>query len=162
MKFLQVLPNPYRTLDADGNPIHAFPCSVKHVGNQPAYVGAKHKLVPAAGMASITGVDAKGTPGSQNTVVAFRINTGPKERVKVTYEFSFEPVDVPHEEHYRRGLRSGDILPANARTAAAAGMAFKDPKEILAASKEAAAKQFKREFGITPTWANNEPAKAPN
>jgi hypothetical protein len=154
MRFLQVLPNPYRTLDADGNPTHAFPCSIKHAGNMPMYVGAKYKLVPS-GDPSTLGVNAG--------KVAFAINTGrPKERVRAAYEFSFEPVDVPDEEHYRRGIRSGDIIAANEATARRSGVPFRNHAEVLAGERKAAADQFKRERGALPAWAATETAKASN
>lgn len=154
MKMFQVIPNPYRTLDGNGKPTQVFPCHQKHAPGK--FVGATKTLDVRE---KATFVNVKSKSGAVRSEVASF------DQSKAVFSFSFDPVDVPAEgdvgAYYRRGVKTGDLIPANKKTADACGVAFVDPAEVLAAEKNKAAKEFSLQFGEMPEWATSEkPASA--
>lgn len=150
-KTYQVVPNPYKMLDADGVPIAVYPCHRKHAPGE--YVGAKLTIAVLSPAESITikRKDKRGQTSAQ-TVQA------KAERSKGRFEFTTEPVDLPAHldvgAYYRAGIVSGVLIAANAATARACGVAFEPVDAVLAREREQAAKAFEREFGEAPAWAS--------
>lgn len=149
IKFLQVIPNPYRAFDVDGNPTSVYPCHRRHAPGE--YVGATlaiDVLVPAI-------VDTvKRTRRGQTKAQTVQTRG---ERSKGRFVFSVEPVDLPADgdvgAYYRAGIREGVLIPANAATARACNMAFEPPDAVLARERAKAATTFENEFGEAPEWA---------
>lgn len=148
MKLLQVIPNPYKMLDGNGKPTAIYPCHYKHAPGQ--FVGAT-KTLDVIEKAKF--VEIKGKRGIRREVAQF-------DRSKAVFAFSFEPVDVPADgeigAYYKRGIKTGAIIPANKETALACGIPFVPVKEALAKHRETAAQEFQRQFGEMPSWANEE------
>ena len=148
MKLLQVIPNPYKMLDGNGKPTAIYPCHYKHAPGQ--FVGAT-KTLDVIEKAKF--VEIKGKRGIRREVAQF-------DRSKAVFAFSFEPVDVPADgeigAYYKRGIKSGAIIPANKETALACGIPFVPVKEALAKHRETAAQEFQRQFGEMPSWASEE------
>lgn len=157
IKYLRVIPNPYRALDADGNPTSVYPCHRRHAPGE--YVGATlaiNVLVPAI-------VDTvKRTRRGQTKAQAVQTRG---ERSKARFVFSTEPVDLPAEGevggYYRAGIRDGVLIPADAATARACNMAFEPPDIVLARERERAATAIEKEFGEAPEWAIATTTQAP-
>lgn len=156
MKLMQVVPNPYRTLDADGNPIAVFPCHMQHAPGE--FVGATKSLnvlTPA------TFVQIKGRSGVRTEVAQY-------DRSKAVFTFSEEPFDVPADgavgAYYKKGVKQGALIPANKATAIACNVPFVDPKEALEKEKQNAAREHERQCGELPAWASEKttaPVAAP-
>lgn len=156
---MQVVPNPYKTLDADGKPIAVFPCHYKHAPGR--YVGASMKLDVTQ---EATFVQIKTKRGVRREVAQF-------DRSRAVFTFAFEPVQVPADgergAYYRKGVQKGVLLPADRATATWAGVEFVPVEQALQAQRDAAAKEFKRQTGELPAWAATEtqqpaPSAAPN
>lgn len=147
---LQVIPNPYKMLDADGNPIAVFPCHPRHAPRE--FVGAKMTIVVEmpAEMINIKRKDRRGTEHME-TVEART------ERSRARFEFTTQPVDLPASgamgAYYRAGIRDGVLLPANEATARACNMPFVPVAEALRKESEQAANTYQREHGVLPVWA---------
>jgi hypothetical protein len=139
-------------LDAEGEPIAVFPCHLKHAPGE--YVGATKSLnvLTPATFVNVTGKrkDASGKPMVRREVGSF-------DRSKAVFAFTTEPVEVPGEgeigAYYRKGITTGALLPADKATAEACGIKFVPAAEALEAQRQAAAKEFKRQFGEVPAWA---------
>lgn len=148
---LQVIPNPYKLLDADGNPIAVYPCHGKHAPGQ--YVGAVLTLDVQAPAETVQ-VPRKDKRGQKTveTIVA-RL-----DRSKARFAFTTSPVELPAGgavgAYYRAGIASGVLLPADAATARACGLRFEPVETVLARERKEAAKTFEREFGVAPVWAS--------
>jgi hypothetical protein len=150
-KPLLVLPNPFLSLDGDGNFAHACPCASKHVAGSAQYVGATRTINVQVASEKVTWQSAA-RPG-QKPRMATAITP---ERSKAVYTFTTEPVELPDLPQYRKAIQSGDILAADVYTAQRAGIAFVEPREILARSRDIAAKQWAAEHGgEVPSWALN-------
>ena len=148
MKLLQVIPNPYKMLDGNGKPTAIYPCHYKHAPGE--FVGAT-KTLDVTQKAKF--VDIKSKRGVRTEVAQF-------DRSKAVFSFSCEPVDVPADgeigAYYKRGIKTGAIIPANKETALACGIPFVPVKEALAKHRETAAQEFQRQFGEMPSWASEE------
>lgn len=154
MKMMQVVPNPYRMLDAAGNPIAVYPCHMKHAPGE--YVGASktlNVLQPARF------VDLKTRAGVRREVAEF-------DRSRAVFTFTTDPVDVPADgvvgAYYRKGVAAGALLPANAETARLCGKGFVPVADALSAARRHAAAEFKREHGDLPAWAQPTKGAAPS
>lgn len=147
MRMLQVVPNPYRTLDAEGKPIGVFPCHMKHAPGE--YVGATKSLDV---IEEAKFVDLKSKSGVRREVAQF-------DRSKAVFTFSFEPVELPAAgevgAYYRKGVRQGALLPADKATAQACGVEFESLAKVLEQEREKAALEFMRQFGTLPEWATD-------
>lgn len=158
MKTFQVVPNPYRTLDAEGTPIAIYPCHAKHAPGE--YVGAKLKLnvlAPAETM-EVKRKDRKGKESVQTLQTK-------AERAKASFDFTTIPVHVPAHgvvwSYYRAGIRDGVLIAADAATAQAAGVEFVPVAEVLKREAEKAAAEFAKEKGFSPEWAKAAKQPAP-
>lgn len=150
-QYLQVIPNPYKTLDADGNPTAVYPCHRKHAPGE--FVGAKltiEVLEPAESI-NVKRKDRSGRASMQSVQMK-------TERSKGRFEFTTEPVEVPARgevgAYYRAGVASGALLPADAATARACGIAFEPAAAVLERERAQAAQNYKNEFGALPSWAD--------
>lgn len=157
MKLLQVVPNPYRMLDADGKPIAVFPCHYKHAPGQ--YVGAKMTLNVIRPAAFVT---VKGRSGVRKEVAQF-------DRSRAVFTFTFDSVGVPADgevgAYYRKGVKTGALLPADRATAIQCGVDYVPVADALRAERDAAAKEHKRQTGELPAWTSETkpaPVAAPN
>ena len=155
-KPLLVLPNPFLSLDGDGNPAHACPCAAKHVAGSAQYVGATRTINVQVASEKVT-LQSPGRPGQKpRTATAIT-----PERSKAVYTFTEKPVEIPDLPQYRKAIQNGDILAADAYTAQRAGIAFVEPREILARSRDVAAKQWAANHdGELPSWALNTTSEA--
>lgn len=155
---LSVIANPYAHLDHEGRPCgavlldpvdhHAYgEATVDAVTGQPRYeprryVGAEldthsTKIVRKAGP---QGLGASGQSDLQDTV----------------WKFSDEPQTIPQTNYYLARIRDGELIPADAETAALAGRAFVEPKLALANAKtHALGLWFRaRPHHDVPEWAH--------
>lgn len=148
---LQVIPNPYRVLDADGKPTAIVPCHSKHAPGE--FVGATKTLVVES---PAEFVDVKRKVGDREVKEA---KLAAFDRSKASFTFSFEPVGVPGEGaaggYYLKRVREGSLIAADQATARACGVAHVAPKDVLAKEREVAAKEFERQFGAPPDWAKD-------
>jgi hypothetical protein len=133
-KKLRVLPNPHLTLDADGYPATAVPV----MGVPGDFIGARLERVgDGADPASDASVSGEGS---------LEQRLSPPRR----FVFTDGPVDVPAHAYYLAFLRTGELLPADERTAREAGVKFKDPTATLERNAELAAERFRGESGEWP------------
>lgn len=138
-RVLSVLPNPHHALDAHGHPV-----GVPHEHGRGAYVGAK--IDPKR---TVTHPRAHGDtrPPLQDT--AFIVDDA-------------TPVQVPNTKYYLERLADGSLLPADERTARAAGVKFVAPDKARAAAREAARERWKASMGedLPAPVHHDEPAHA--
>ncbi len=158
MKLLQVVPNPYGILDADGNPIAVFPC---HRGHAPGeFVGATLQMEVLEPAETIQ-VKRKGRGGTSRLET---VQSRP-ERSRASFTFTTEPVEVPADgsvgAYYRAGVRSGELIAADQATARACGRRLEPVDVVLARERERAAKAYSAEWGNLPPWAQEETKPAP-
>jgi hypothetical protein len=148
---LQVLPNPYRVLDADGKPTAIVPCHPRHAPGE--FVGATKTLHVLEDAKSI---DIKKMVGGRQVIEK---TLAQYDRSKASFEFSTEPVQVPAEgpvgAYYRDRVREGSLLPADRATAQKCGVPFESAEKAVAKERNAAAEEFKRQFAAMPEWAND-------
>jgi hypothetical protein len=110
---LRVLPNPYLF---GGNPLCACASDpVEHI--QGRYIGAQP--VVKSGGETITVGSLTGFVGGEQT--------------EVEWEFSTEPQEIPKTNYYLQMIREGALVPADAATAALAGIkGFTSAEKLLA------------------------------
>lgn len=154
---LQVIPNPYRVLDADGKPTAIVPCHSKHAPGE--FVGATRELVV---IEPAEFVDLKQNIRGKTSV---RTVLAKHDRSKASFTFSTEPVSLPMDgvagAYYRRRVREGSLIAADQFTAQKCGVAFVAPSDVLAKERAGAAKEFERQFGEKPNWPSDT-KPAPN
>lgn len=127
---VRVIANPYHQLDHKGRPCGVVPVEPTQFGGSLGYVGAKIDRKRTAILREPKPGDIRG--GRQDTV----------------FEFSDEPVTVTKSAYYADALKSGALLPADAKCATWAGLKrFIEPKEALKQAKRYAEAQFEREYG---------------
>lgn len=157
MKMMQVLPNPYRSLDADGKPTAIVPCHSRHAPGE--FVGATKTLNV---LQKATTIDIKRVVNGR-TVIEPMIEQF--DRSKASFTFSLEPVQVPAEgavgAYYRDRVREGSLVAADEATARKCGVAFEPSDQVLARECDVAAKAFKSQFGTSPEWAKLDTKPAP-
>jgi hypothetical protein len=160
---LQVLPNPYRVLDANGKPTAVVPCHPRHAPGE--FVGATKSLIVASKEDEAKFIDIKRMVGGRQVIEK---TLAQFDRSKASFEFSTEPVQVPAEgpvgAYYRDRVREGSLLPADRATAQKCGVPFESAEKAVAKERNAAADEFKRQFAALPEWANDTkpaPAVAP-
>lgn len=154
MRMYSVYTNPYLHLDPEGNPVCVVPLDPKHGGpkGRGRYVGAsldQERCGPVDQVPSRT-IQARGTNGRRPPPV-----TGQEEYVRHRAAFRFEagPVSIPVTDFYRRSIREGALIPADAATAQACGVAFEDPVRRVADTKTKAARDWAAIHGAAPEWA---------
>jgi hypothetical protein len=159
-QFLRVVPNPYKMLDADGNPTAVYPCHRKHAPGE--FVGASVAIQVLEPAESIP-VKRKDKQGR----VSVQTVQAKTERSKGRFSFTTEAIEVPARgelgAYYRAGVTSGALIAADAATARACGAPFEPVEVVLERERRQAAETFKRESGALPSWATttNNPASAP-
>lgn len=142
---LLVVPNPYCALNAKGEPdgkIKRDP-SVDKAGG---FVGA-----------TLT----KGKTVKKYPKGDLRSNV-----YEFSLSFSADPVSVPSTEYYRKKVRSGELLAADAKTAGECAVKFVPVEQALSEAKAAAIKSFEANEGFAPAIASQsgpyfEPSFAP-
>ncbi len=151
MKMLQVIPNPYRVLDADGKPTAIVPCHSRHAPGE--FVGATKTLIE---IEPADFVDVKKVVGGKPVIDR---KLAKFDRSKASFTFTMVPVQVPAEGvigvYYRDRVRDGSLIAADQFTAQKCGMSFEAADKVLAKERDAAAKIFERQFGALPEWASN-------
>lgn len=156
-QYLQVIPNPYKMLDADGTPTAIYPCHRKHAPGE--FVGAKLTItvLEPAETVQVKRKDRRGQVSTQTL-------QSKTERSKGRFEFTTEPVGVPARgdvgAYYRAGVADGVLIAADQRTARACGVPFEPVDVVLERERRAAADAYKREFGALPPWAASTPTTA--
>jgi hypothetical protein len=159
MKMLQVIPNPYGVLDADGKPTAVVPCHSRHAPGE--FVGAMRTMIESE---PAQYVDVTRVVGGKKVVEQ---KLAQYDRSKASFTFSVEPVGVPADgtvgSYYRDRVREGALIAADPFTAQKCGVQFEQPEKILARERDKAAKEFERQFGELPAWAqpNQAPVAAP-
>jgi hypothetical protein len=132
---MQVLPNPYRTLDADGNPTAVVPCHPRHAPGE--FVGATRALVV---LEEAKFIDVKKTVGGKAVIDR---KLAAYDRSKASFVFSNEPTPVPAEgavgAYYRDRVREGVLVAADKRTAQQCGIAFESVDVVVGKERDAAA-----------------------
>jgi hypothetical protein len=127
-KFLFVYPNPFIHLDHDGYPAGACPCDM------PEHVGMTTRRLVGAEF------DPDGTFLLEKLSQEESRYRDARQQTRFKFDFT-APTMLPVTEYYKDRLRHGEILPADAATAALGGIKFVPAAEALAKSKaEAAAK----------------------
>lgn len=160
MKMLQVLPNPYRSLDANGKPTAVVPCHMRHAPGE--FVGATKTMVE---LDPAQYIDVKRVVNGKQVVEP---KLAAHDRSKASFTFLTEPVALPADgmvgAYYRDRVREGALVAADPFTAQKCGVVFELPAKVLARERDAAAKQFQSLFGEMPDWANENnqaPVAAP-
>lgn len=160
MKMLQVIPNPYGVLDADGKPTAIVPCHSRHAPGE--FVGATKTMVE---LAPAEYVDVAKVVGGRKVIEQ---KLAQYDRSKASFAFLTEPVEVPADgtagAYYRDRVREGALVAADQYTAGKCGVQFEQPEKVLTRERDKAAKEFMRQFGELPQWAqptNQAPVAAP-
>lgn len=130
---VKILPNPWHSLDHEGRPAGACPrerMPNQAPGSHQGYVGAVlYATVPVA-----LEPGHQGTP-SQDTV----------------WHFSKEPVAYADPRaYYRKALQNGEVIAADEKSAAAAGLKFLPYDAALAASRAEAVAKWRAAFNEDP------------
>lgn len=118
-RHLRVYPNPYKHVDEQGRPNFAVAC--EPVGNgvtsfdDRSWIGATLTATPVAVFA----------PGDARSSIHDH-----------AWTFSDDPVVVTASDYHKRAIRAGELIAADETTAKDAGIAFKDPGELLALYKK--------------------------
>jgi len=156
---LQVIPNPYGVLDADGKPTAIVPCHSRHAPGE--FVGATRTMIESE---PAQYVDVSRVVGGKKVVEQ---KLAQYDRSKASFTFSTEPVGVPADGtvgvYYRDRVREGALIAADKFTAQKCGVQFEQPEKVLARERDKAAKEFARQFGELPEWAqptNQAPVEA--
>lgn len=126
--FLRVYPNPWHTLDHEGEPCGTVPFDPVHAGTGRRWVGAR-----------IASADLENKPKSlmQRRTRAGRVDTlyseEPIHRIRWVFEMD-EPTLLPPLPPYLAALRGGELLPADEATARRAGVPFLPREEAMSAA----------------------------
>lgn len=131
MRTLQVLPNPWLSLDRDGRPMGAcpkerVPTTLGHQG----YVGATMQV----GAIEKLPQGHAGTPHQETS-----------------WLFSVEPTTVEDTNYYRAAIRGGDLIAADQATAATVGVPWVAREAAWKAAKAAAVARWRAAFGEVPS-----------
>lgn len=158
---LLVLPNPWVVgcIDHLGRPAGRLPVDYYEHSQVPAtFVGcrfAEVKEIEAAKFQRLGKIEVPFEPAHHDHRIIY----------------SKEPVAIPNSAYYRDALKRGDLIAADARTAAAAGLSkFVKPEEALRAARAEAIGHFNASTGdnahaemgaFEPLWEGELPAAAP-
>lgn len=144
---LKVLPNPYASLDAQGNPdgvvrydpALGLPGVVHYVG---ATVTAKW-------------VDKSGAPAGplRPPPAVAKKNDAHFRPVERAVTFSGEAVDIPDSPYHRERVRDGSQIAADPQTARACGVPFLPYAAAIERAKARACEKYKAQTGQLPPWA---------
>ncbi len=152
---LRVIPNPFAHLDHEGQPAGTYPFDPEHAGGSRRWVGARIDLSLASdgkprtrAVAQSWDLAAKATVGGR--AVSVRVGSAPDQRTVYAFDLSHEGQPCPESEHYARGVRHGDIIAANAATAAHCGVRHVDPGTALRAAATKAIARWTAEQGAPP------------
>lgn len=128
-KFLLVYPNPFLHVDHDGYPNCACPCDMpEHTGmTVRRFVGAKFDQTNTFLLETLTEEELLYRNARQQTRFAF--------------EFA-EPTKLPVTEYYKDRVRGGELIAADETTARIGGVAYVEPKQVLADAKAHALKHW--------------------
>lgn len=154
--FLMVLPNPWTFIDHLGRPAGTCPCDpFEHRPNPGAKVGARVsevKVQRAQQTRRIGGRETVAVPGDFYPI----------------WEFETEPVRLPNTGYYRDRIRERELIPTDQRTAALAGVEWREPSELLDEIRSVAIREFDARNGdgayaalTEETHATAEPQSEP-
>lgn len=127
---LVVFANPWVALDHKGRACGACACDPVHHTPDRRFVGAE--------------VDMERTKLLRNPRPGDVLRSVPQDTV---WKFDTGPVKLPITGYYKDKIRKGDLIAADAETAALAGIAFVDPTKTLAAAKASAIQAFDSMYG---------------
>jgi hypothetical protein len=167
---IKVYPNPWCSVDADGNPngVVPFDC-VRHIDLN-EFVGAKRKAeiitaeVSKTFKGKVTGKElvATVTPGRQRTHIEFLgvpaaelKDNGPKKLLKA------DPVELPLTAYYRKRVLRGELLCADEQTAKVCSVAFVPPQVLLSESASGRSIQDLKSIAAGLAKAAKAPAGEP-
>lgn len=144
---LRVYPNPYASLDAEGNPdgvvrydpTLGLPGVVHYVGARVAARWADRSAAPAGPLRPPPSVS--------------RTNDGRFRRVAREAVFDGAPVEIPDSPYHRERVRDGSLVAADERSARACGVPFVAREVALDRAKGRACERFKAQTGVLPPWA---------
>lgn len=77
------------------------------------------------------------------------------------YSFTDEPVALPDMQPHRKLLRTGQIFPADEKTARLVGIPFVPPADALAHAKDRVAVEYFATYGELPPFAEQPDTSAP-
>jgi hypothetical protein len=150
-RLLRVLPNPWKGIDHLGRPAAALPFDAFEHSPSPGFVGAamlEKEIAPAQ----------RFKVGTQS----FATSPAQVER-RLVYDIDPKnPVVIPNTAYYRQHIASGDLIPADAATAALAGITkFDGAEKMLARARAEAIERFNAETGpdAWKEFGSNEPTK---
>lgn len=163
---LSAFPNPFVYLDHEGQPAGTFPFDPDHGGTSRRWVGARIDLSPATDGKPKTRAIPR--PWDQMGKVSHRVDgkivtsttrVGSASDQRTVFAHEVEsPHILPNVEHYVRGVRSGDLIPADAATAGCAGLTFVEPVVALRAAAARAVDSWVADHGSPPPIASWPPA----
>jgi len=144
-KTLRVLPNPWLHIhvypDGTACPVAAVGVDmVEHVPSPNRYVGAR-----------IAGA-VETTPRKTMTVGKLHV-VRQRARHEISWEFATEPETIPNTGYYRDQLQARALIAADAESAGAAGIKFRDPAEVLEEERSKAIAAFEAAHGAG-SWAD--------
>jgi len=130
---LNVVCNPFKTLDHEGVPASAFPDDPNLSRGYRLWVGAI--------------ID----PSRTRITRASKAMHAPRQRT--FFKFDLSPRAVEDTNHYRHGILHGDIIPADRTTAQAVGVPFRPWPEAINDYRSRAMKAFKDQHGRDPDFS---------
>lgn len=144
---LKVLPNPYASLDAQGNPdgvvrydpALGLPGVVHYVGATVTAKWADKSGAPAGPLRPPPAVAKK--------------NDAHFRSVERAVTFSGAAVDIPDSPYHRERVRDGSQIAADSQTARACGVPFLPYATAIERAKGRASAKFKAQTGQLPPWA---------
>ena len=146
MPTLNVVANPFQAVDHDGNPSGAVALDPDLNGGSRVFVGAAYD------------------PASIKTLRPHVEGSPQTSRVAARFVFDTTPQAVPATPYFVRRIAKGELFAADRATARECGISdaeFREPAELLAASRARAFDSFKAETGREPRFTREDAPPAP-
>ena len=139
---VSILPNPYCSLDVDGEPAGAIPIERM----RGVYIGAS--------------LDQSRTRRSSQSSIRLRGQEVVNELLDTNTSTKFLFRDIPEEfpltGYYRAMAKEGSVIAADEASAKKLGVKFLPPEEVVEQWKETSAAKFYSETGSYPAWYQKE------
>lgn len=149
---LRVVANPYAHLDHEGRPCGRVMLDpVEHLAPHNDYSNPKEPRHERRYVGAW--IDAQKTRITKRAKSQHQTN-----QQDTVWAFTTEPQTIPQTNYYLRYIQHGALLPADAATAAVAGVAFVEPEKALALARHRALGFHFRERpeNAIPEWATPE------
>lgn len=175
MRTLSVYPNPFVQLDHEGVPCGAYPFDPGHANGARRWVGAvidtgrlkpiavkttgPQDSAPGAALMRLDGKpvgDVPAAPGKPARKAPRSVNGYP--RFRTMFAFNLKPQTVPDNEHYRRGIRAGELFAADEATARECKVECRPLDEALRDARTAAIAAWRDQHESDPDfnlWPEN-------